>query len=82
MIAYKNCTPNELDYTVGKGGKTIISVNGKNIILTFEDIPVENPKYMDIKILSVPKHVMASIIINAYLKDDTDNLDTRNVNLS
>lgn len=33
------------------------------------------PKYMDIKIFSVPKHVMASIIINAYLKNDTDNLD-------
>lgn len=30
---------------------------------------------MDIKIFSVPKHVMASIIINAYLKNDTDNLD-------
>lgn len=75
MIAYKNCTPNELDYTVRKGGKTTISVNGKDIVLTFEDIPAENPKYMDIKILSVPKHVMASIIINAYLKDDTDNLD-------
>ena len=51
MIAYKNCTPNELDYTVGKGGKTTISVNGKDIVLTFEDIPAENPKYMDIKIL-------------------------------
>lgn len=30
---------------------------------------------MDIKIFSVPKHVMASIIINDYLKNDTDNLD-------
>lgn len=39
MTAYKNCTPNELDYTVVKGGKTTISVNGKDIILTFEDIP-------------------------------------------
>ena len=75
MTAYKNCTPNELDYTVVKGGKTTISVNGKNIVLTFEDIPAKKPKYMDIKIFSVPKHVMASIIINAYLKNDTDNLD-------
>ncbi|PEG79981.1 hypothetical protein CP369_03840 [Lactobacillus sp. UMNPBX18] len=75
MTAYKNCTLNELDYTVVKGGKTTISVNGKNIVLTFEDIPAKNPKYMDIKIFSVPKHVMASIIINAYLKNDTDNLD-------
>ena len=39
MTAYKNCTPNELDYTVVKGGKTTISVNGKDIVLTFEDIP-------------------------------------------
>ena len=75
MTAYKNCTPNELDYTVVKGGNTTISVNGKNIVLTFEDIPAKKPKYMDIKIFSVPKHVMASIIINAYLKNDTDNLD-------
>ena len=75
MTAYKNCTPNELDYTVVKGGKTTISVNGKNIVLTFEDIPAKKPKYMDIKIFSVPKHVMASIIINAYHKNDTDNLD-------
>lgn len=75
MTAYKNCTLNELDYTVVKGGKTTISVNGKNIVLTFEDIPAKNPKYMDIKIFSVPKHVMASIIINAYLKNDTNNLD-------
>ena len=74
MTAYKNCTPNELDYTVVKGGKTTISVNGKDIVLTFEDIPAP-PKYMDIKIFFVPKHVMASIIINAYLKNDTDNLD-------
>ena len=75
MTAYKNCTLNELDYTVVKGRKTTISVNGKNIVLTFEDIPAKKPKYMDIKIFSVPKHVMASIIINAYLKNDTDNLD-------
>ena len=39
MTAYKNCTLNELDYTVVKGGETTISVNGKNIVLTFEDIP-------------------------------------------
>ncbi|MCC4325057.1 hypothetical protein LMB33_08260 [Limosilactobacillus reuteri] len=75
MIAYKNCIPNDLDYTVGKGGKTTIRVNGKDIVLTFKDVPAKNPKYMNIKIFSVPKHVMASIIINAYLKDDTNNLD-------
>lgn len=33
MTAYKNCTLNELDYTVVKGGKTTISVNGKNIVV-------------------------------------------------
>lgn len=75
MIAYKNCTLNELDYTVGKGGKTTITVNGKKITLTFKDVPAENPKYMNIKILSIPKHIMASIIINAYLKDDSDNMN-------
>ena len=34
-----NCTPNDLDFTVVKGEKTTISVNGKDIVLTFEDIP-------------------------------------------
>ena len=39
MTAYKYCTSNELDYTVVKGGKTTIRVNGKDMVLTFEDIP-------------------------------------------
>ena len=38
MIAYKNCSPSELNYTLGKGGNVTIKVNGKTITLTFKDV--------------------------------------------
>lgn len=33
MIAYKNCSPSELNYTLGKGGNVTIKVNGKPLLL-------------------------------------------------
>lgn len=45
MIAYKNCSPSELNYTLGKGGNVTIKVNGKTIALTFKDVPAENPNF-------------------------------------
>ena len=75
MIAYKNCSPSELNYTLGKGGNVTIKVNGKTITLTFKDVLAENPKYMNVKIFSDPKHIMASIVVDAYLKDDKNDAD-------
>ena len=82
MIAYKNCSPSELNYTLGKGGNVTIKVNGKTITLTFKDVPAENPKYMaenpkymNVNIFSDPKHIMASMVVDAYLKDDKNDAD-------
>ncbi|MCD7125311.1 hypothetical protein [Limosilactobacillus caviae] len=76
MISYKDCTPDELDYTIGKGGNLTITVNDKKIVLTFSDVPAENSDYMNVKILSEPKHIMASIVIDAYQKDKVDDPET------
>lgn len=75
MIAYKNCSPSELNYTLGNGGNVTIKVNGKTVTLTFKDVPAENPKYMNVKIFSDPKHIMASMVVDAYLKDDKNDAD-------
>ncbi|MBB1109028.1 hypothetical protein H5S11_00800 [Limosilactobacillus sp. pH52_RY] len=75
MIAYKNCSPSKLNYTLGRGGSVAIKVNEKTIALKFKDVPAENPKYMSVKIFSDPKHIMASIIVDAYLKDAKNDAD-------
>ena len=79
MISYKDCTPDELDYTIGKGGNLTITVNDKKFVLTFKDIPAEDPNYMDVKIFSDPKHVMASIVIDAYRKDKANDPETEKI---
>lgn len=72
MISYTDCTPNELDYTIGKGGTATVSVDGNKFNLTFKDVPGENPEYMSVRIISDPKQVLDSMVIDAYAKDNID----------
>lgn len=78
MISYKDCTPDELDYTIGKGGIATINVNKQQFALTFKDVPAETTDYMNVEITSKPAHEMASVVIDAYQKNKATDPATLN----
>ncbi|MBB1079982.1 hypothetical protein H5S09_08940 [Limosilactobacillus sp. STM2_1] len=77
MVTYKDCTPNELDYQLGKGGKTTITIGDQKYKLTFKDVPAEKAGCTNVQINSDPKQVMESIIIDAYHNDKINDSQTQ-----